>query len=233
MKKVLILGIVVLSIFIIYLTTLDKKIYYLALGDQIALGMTQEGYYEKSYTEYIKEYLETKNKLEIYINDYQTQGHRITDLINDINNNNEIEETNKTIKNSLIKADLITISIGNNDIISKIDDINKLTKIEYNNLYKNINTIIKDLDELLKLIREYSKEKIILTGIFIYTNNEELNKIIKYANEKFKETSEKYNITYIDMYEHIKNEEQYKIYPTKEQYKIIGNIIINNNLLNK
>ena len=70
MKKILILGIVVLSIFIIYLTTIDKKVYYLSLGDQISLGMTQEGYYEKSYTEYIKEYLERNNKLEIHINDY-------------------------------------------------------------------------------------------------------------------------------------------------------------------
>lgn len=234
MKKILILGIVVLSIFIIYLTTIDKKVYYLSLGDQIALGMTQEGYYEKSYTEYIKEYLKNKNKLETYINDYQTQGYRITDLINDINKNKEIEESNKTIKNTLIKADLITISIGNNDILSKIGEM-KLTRINYKNLYKNINTIIEDLDNLLKLIREYSKEDIILTGIYINTNNDELNDIIEYANERFKETSNKYNIIYIDMLEHLKSQE-YKIYPTKEEYKEIGNLIINeidNNLLNK
>lgn len=236
MKKILILGIVVLSIFIIYLTTIDKKVYYLSLGDQISLGMTQEGYYEKSYTEYIKEYLERNNKLEIHINDYQTQGYRITDIINDIKNNKEIEESNKTIKNSLIKADLITISIGNNDIISKIDEQKKLTKIDYKNIYNNINTIINDLDNLLKLIREYSKEDIILTGIYIYTNNEKLKEIINYANEKFKETSNKYNIIYIDMYENIKNEEQYRIYPTKEEYETIGKQIIYEieaNLLNK
>lgn len=236
MKKILILGIVILSIFIIYLTTQDKKVYYLSLGDQIALGMTPEGYYEKSYTEYIKEYLEKKNKLEIYINDYQTQGYRITDIINDINNNKEIEESNKTIKNTLIKADLITISIGNNDIISKINEEKNLTKIDYKNIYKNMNTIIKDLDNLLKLVREYSKEDIILTGIYIYTNNEKIKELIDYTNEKFKEISNKYNIIYIDMYENIKNEEKYKIYPTKEEYKNIGDLIIKKieaNLLNK
>lgn len=235
MKKILILGIVILSIFIIYLKTLDKKIYYLALGDQTSLGMTQEGYYEKSYTEYIKEYLENLNKLEIYINDYQTQGYRITDLINDINNNREIEESNKTLKNSLIKADLITISIGNNDIISKINEKKILTPIDYKNIYKNMSTIINDLDNLLKIIREYSKEEIILTGIYINTNNEKLNEIINYINEKFKETSEKYKITYIDVYKELKAN-NYKIYPSKEEYKIIGNNIIdeiNNNLLKK
>ena len=235
MKKILIIGIIILSIFLIYLKTIDKKVYYLSLGDQIALGMTKEGYYEKSYTNYIKEYLEEKNKLETYINDYETQGYRITDLINDINNNKEIEETNKTIKNSLIKADLLTISIGNNDIISKIDSMNKLTKIDYKNLYKNINTIIEDLDKLLKIIREYCKEDIILVGIYVDTNDEKLKEIINFAKEKFKETSNKYDINYINMYEIIENEEQYKIYPTKEEYKKIGDTIIeiiNNNLLN-
>lgn len=231
MKKILILGIIILSIFLIYLTTLDKKVYYLALGDQISLGMTQEGYYEKSFTQYIKEYLEKENKLEIFIEEYQTQNYRITDIINDINTNKEIEETNKTIKNSLIKADLITIAIGTNDITSKIDNENKFTKIDYNKLYKNINEIINDLDNLLKLIREYCKEDIMLIGININTDNEKINEIINYANEKFKEISTKYNVKYIDTY---KNKIEKKTYPTKEEYENLGNLIIteiNNNLL--
>ena len=233
MKKILIIGIIVLSIFLIYLTTLDKKIYYLSLGDQISLGMTKENYYEKSYTNYIKEYLEEKNLLETYINSYEEQGKRITDIINDINNNKEIEETNKTIKNSLIKSDLITISIGTNDIIAKINNINK-NEINYKILNENINSIIEDLDKLLKLIREYCKEDIIMIGIHIITDDEKIQELINYANEKFKETSEKYNITYINMYEILNLEEEYKIYPTKQEYEKIGNVIIdiiNNNLL--
>ena len=232
MKKILIIGIIIISIFIIYLTTIDKKVYYLTLGDQIALGLTKEGYYEKSYSNYIKEYLEEKSKLEKYIDDFPTQGYRITDVINDINKNKEIEETGQTLKNALIKADLITISIGKNDIVSKIDDVNKLTKIDYNKLYKNINEIIKDLDKLLEIIREYCKEDIIFIGINIDTYNEKLNEIINYANESFIKIAEKYSITYIDQYE---NKEENKIYPTKEEYEILGKRIIdeiNNNLLN-
>ncbi len=230
MKKILILGIIILSIFLIYLTTIDKKVYYASLGDEISLGMTKEGYYEKSFPLYIKEYLEEKNKLETFINDYTTLGYRITDIINDIKNNKTIEETNKTIKNVLIKADLITISIGTNDIISKINNEENLTKIDYNRLYKNIEEIIKDLEKLLSLIREYCKEDIILIGINIKTEDEKLYKIINYANEKFKEISEKYNIKYIEIDKIIKE----KIYPTKEEYKMIADElidIINNNLL--
>ena len=227
MKKLLIIGIIILSIFLIYLTTIDKKVYYVSLGDEIALGMTKDGYYEKGYTYYIKEYLENKNKLETYISEYETQGYRITDIINDINTNKEIEETNTTIKNTLIKADLLTISIGNNDIKSKIDETRELTTIEYNNLNKNINTIIKDLDNLLKLIREYCKEDIVMVGINIKTQDEKINQIIKATNEKFKEICDKYKIKYINRYEEEK-------YPTKKEYEKIGKRIIEEiNLLKK
>lgn len=231
MKKILILGIIILSIFIIYLTTIDKKVYFLSLGDEIALGFTKEGYYELNYNDYIKEYLENKNKLEIYINDFTTQGYRITDIINDIDKNKELEETNKTIKNTLVKADLVTLSIGTNDIISQIEREYKLTKIDYNKIYKNIKQITEDLDKLLKLLREYCKEDIILVGINITTEDEKTNEIINYANETFEQISNKYNITYINQYE---NKQEIKIYPTKEEYKILGDKIIeelNNNLL--
>ena len=233
MKKLLIIGIIILSIFIIYLTTLDKKVYYLTLGDEIALGLTQNGYYEKNYTEYIKEYLDKKNKLEKYINEFSTQGYRITDIINDINNNKEIEDTKITIKNALIKADLITLSIGTNDIISKIEDTKKLNKIDYKNLEKNMQTIQKDLEKILKELREYCKEDIILIGIYINTDNERCNDIILKTNEQMEEISNKYNIKYIDLY-NILNSNQ-KAYPTKEDQKLISNKIIeeiNKNLLN-
>lgn len=232
MKKIFIIGIITLSIFIIYLTTIDKKIYYLILGDEISLGLTKTGYYEKNYAEYIKEYLETKNKLEIYTNEYVAQGYRITDIINDINENKEKEYSKKTIKNALIKADLLTISIGTNDIISKIQDINRIDKTDYNKLIKNIETITTDLEKLLKLVREYCKEDIILIGIYINTPNEKINEISKMANEQFKKISEKYNVEYINLYEILSSNEY--IYPNKEDHQIISTAIkeiINKNLL--
>lgn len=233
MKKILILGIIILTIFLIYLKTIDKKVYYLSLGDEISLGMTQDGYYGKSYTEYIKEYLKEKNKLEIFVNDYATIGYHITDIITDIKNNKEIEESHKTIKNALIKSDLITLSIGTNDILSKINIEKKLTKIDYNKLYKNIKEILKDEEELLKLIREYCKEDIIMIGIYINTSDEKLSEIIHYANEQLKELTNKYDVIYVDLYEII-NDENKTSYPSKEEYELIGDAVIdilNNNLL--
>lgn len=229
MKKILTLGIIILSIFIIYLTTIDRKVYFLALGDQISLGQTTDNN-EKNYNEYSTEYLKQKNKLEKSITEFSQQGYRITDIINDIKNNKELN--NKiTIKNALIKADLVTISIGTNDIITKIDTENKLNNIDYNRLYKNIKGILIDLEKLFDLLRQYCKEDIILVGININTTDKKINEMIKFTNEKFKEISNKYRIIYIDcLEEKIEN----KIYPTKENYKELGDRIIeiiNKNLL--
>lgn len=229
MKKILILAVIILTVFLIYLTTIDKKIYYLALGDEISLGMTENGYYEKDYTKYVKEYLEKINKLEIYQDEFRAQGYRITDIINDIENNKEIEETNKTIKNALIKSDLVTISIGTNDIISKTNAINKYN---YNNIKESLEKINKDMESLLKLIREYCKEDIILIGIYINDEDENINNLLKNENIILKNLSEKYNITYVDLYNTLNSKE--KFYPNKEDYTIIGNKIIeiiNNKIL--
>lgn len=234
MKKILIIGIIILSIFIIYLTTLDRKVYYLVLGDEISLGLTSDNKYEKNYSEYIKEYLEEKKLLEKYINEYTTQNYRITDIIKDISNNKEIEDTNQTIKNALIKADLVTITIGTNDVISKIEDINKMNNIDYNKLKENIETIINDYNKLINTLKEYCKEDIIIIGLYINTNNEVIDKLLIKLNDKLKNISKENNIEYIDLYELLTSKEY--VYPNKEDHIIIKeNIIgiINNKLLKK
>jgi hypothetical protein len=53
MKKLLVLGVILLSTFLIYLSTFDRKIYYLSLGDSLALGVTPYGGYDYGYSDYV------------------------------------------------------------------------------------------------------------------------------------------------------------------------------------
>ena len=66
MKKILVLGIVLLGIFLIYLSTLDKKVYFLSLGDEISQGINLYNKKDYNYNDYVKEYLENKKVLETY-----------------------------------------------------------------------------------------------------------------------------------------------------------------------
>ena len=121
MKKILITGLVFLVIFLIYLANMDKKVYYVALGDSLEREyVSNEEVYGYSY--YIKNYLKKDDLLERYSDDFAKADIRITDIIKDINNNAKIT-TNKgsfSLKNALIKADLITVNISSNDVFNKL-----------------------------------------------------------------------------------------------------------------
>ena len=129
-----------------------------------------------------KSNLEKNNKLLNFNTKYVNKNYRITDIINDIKFKKEID--NKTILNYIIKADYITVNVGYNDIKSIINE----SEIY---LYDDIDSIIIDLDELFKLLRMYSKEKIEFIKIETDSN------IDDYVNSRVEKLCNKYNIIYI------------------------------------
>lgn len=231
MKKFFITGIVVISILIIYLITVDRKVYYVALGDDIT---TLELENEKGYSNYIRDYLEYYDKLEIYINQFSKNSYRITDIISAINNNKKeiIGIKQKSLKNALIKADLLTVSVGMNDLTSKINNQNIDIIDNYQNLYNNVDQITSDLEKLLNLIRQYCKEDIFLVGIYYpyAKESQELNRVFSYMNTNFKNVANQYKIRYIDIYDLFMENPSYisekNIYPSQEGLEAIGNQII-------
>jgi len=230
MKKILIIALILISVFFIYLTTMDKKVYYLALGDSIAAGVNANGSNEYGYSDYIKTYLENRDLLETYIDEFAVSGYRSIDLKRDIEDNKKIAINDKTVtlKNALIKADLVTLSIGANDFFYYIN-------ANQNDVYGHINEVINDLDELFELIREYCKEDIIIVGYYTpfneHENIDDMDTIIKFANKKLKELSEYYNMHYVDIFDLFK-ENNYlpnsnDIHPSIEGYEAISKEIIN------
>lgn len=170
MKKILVISLVILSVFIIYLSTMDKKVYYLALGN-------------KNYSNNIKNHLKKRKVLEKYVYEYCADDKRIADIINEIKENKN--EKSYTLKNSLIKADLVTINISIKDVYEKTQD--------YSNIYDYIDELTLDLEKMFKLIRQYCKEDIILIGYYDKSNKD----IINYINKRYKEVCDRYNIEFV------------------------------------
>lgn len=222
MKKVLAIGIILLGVFLIYLSTMDKKVYFLSLGDEISQGINKINQKDYNYNDYIKEYLDNKNKLETYINFYFNNNMRTTDLISYIEDNKEIEidGKEKSIKNALIKADLVTLSIGSNDLLSKLLLIDNYTKEE---IYNYLDEYLKDLDNLFIIIRQYCKEDIVFIGYYNMFDDNKYNEFFEYLNKKVEILTKNYDISFIDIYNDISNNKiNNNLYPTKEGHIYIG-----------
>ncbi len=202
-KTILVIALVILTVFVIYLTTMDRNIYYLDLN---------MGNY--NYEETIVNFLKDEKKLERYVTGYIEKDYRTTDLINDIKNNKSINIKNKkqTIKNALIKADLLIY-------VPSINDINyKLNTTNQKELYNYADEMLEDMEEAIKLMRQYCKEDIIVIGL-----EDSNKKIFNYINEKLGEICYENKIYFINPLKLNKNG---KKYVEKEIKKIIENKIL-------
>jgi len=119
MKKIIFTILVVLITFLIYFFNRSEKTYYLSLGDYLSYGINNFNTVNNSYSNNIKE--RYKENLDNYVNYSTYDDYRVMDLINDINYNKNViyEDKEYKIQNLLIKANLITLSIGMNDLIYK------------------------------------------------------------------------------------------------------------------
>lgn len=231
LKTALVLALTLFIVFVIYLSHIDKKVYYVALGDYQALGLTNEGIITYGYTDYLKDSLKKENKLETYIIGYAKDNARITDIIHDIEQNKKIQINDKTqtLKNALIKADLVTLSVGMNDLFYKIGVNPDLQTLNYNEVYYHVDEMMEDLEQLFELLREYCKEDIIMTGFYnpIDISNEKLNEILVYANARLEETADMYQISIVSINSFFedRNGQIQSIYPSKEEYQKISETI--------
>ena len=203
-KKILFVVVIVLLVFLVYKVFLDNQIYYLNLNTIS----------NDDYSKYYKETLEQNNKLEYYNNDYNVEDYRITDLIRFINENTEIVVNGKkqTINHALIKAYIITVWVGMNELSYKIntEDIQEL--------YRYSDTILMDLEELFLLLRKFSKEKIIFMN-FYNPGNSKYDEVISYLNSKMNAIAIEYEIDVLDVSHIVNNKIE------TEDYKKINSIL--------
>lgn len=187
MKKIIFTIILFLSCYLIYTLTNNNNLNYVTLGDSLSKGVTPYFANGYGYSNYIVDYLKKNNKLNSYNDDFASIDYRITDLINLININ--YETNNQTINQAIHSADIITISVGMQELYYKINTNDT-------NIYTYIDKMLEDTEELFTLIRKNNNKKIYMLG---YYNTKNTNQdLFNYANIKLKEICQKNKITYID-----------------------------------
>lgn len=187
MKKIIFTIILFLSCYLIYTLTNNNNLNYVTLGDSLSKGVTPYFANGYGYSNYIVDYLKKNNKLNSCNDDFTSVDYRITDLINLININ--YETNNQTINQAIHSADIITISVGMQELYYKINTNDT-------NIYTYIDKMLEDTEELFTLIRKNNSKKIYMLG---YYNTKNTNQdLFNYANIKLKEICQKNKITYID-----------------------------------
>lgn len=204
LKTIIVLIIIILSIFLIYFFNLDTKVYYVNISDLQFENIDP-------YNELIANELKKQDKSEKYINDFSDKDYRTTDLIRDIEQNKTITINNKeqTLQNALIKADILTLKIGDNELNYKIDTT------EISELFDYCDTLINDLEELFKIIRKYCKEDIYFIG-FYSNHSDYYDEIYNYINLKIEDIAQDYEVEFIKT-ENLKE--------SKEHINIYNNIL--------
>lgn len=233
MKKIIIPILIIFLTFAIYKANDDNLIDYMSIGDSMTLGINSYGNTSFGYNNYIKNYLDNNNLLHQYNNYFSMQDYTISELNKDIINNKTVlySDKNYSIKKELREADIITLSIGMDYLVSTINyggDIENLDQ-----MYPIIDEMTKEMNELIKNIKRYSSAEIILIGYYNPYNNytKNLNKLFAYINDKYSTISKNNNIKYIDIYEKISNNKNYL--PNNKDYHLTtkGYLEIANNVI--
>ena len=163
-----VLLIISVCIFCIYRGTYREEFNYVALGDSLAAGRNPYGVDDYGYTEYVKDYLKKEGKLESYIS-YAVSGYTTNDVTNDISYNRIVDSNNKKvgIKKALRESDLVTVSIGANDFLQGINLSNIPNNLLDTETFKlKLERIFEDIDDLLKLIKQYAKGDVLVIGYY-------------------------------------------------------------------
>lgn len=191
-KKLIFYILIILSVFFIYKLTYVKKENYVVLGDSLATGQNPYGSVDYGYSDYLADYLLKNSKLNSYISEFSNVNYKISNILEDINNNKSVINNGKKVnlRSSLRESTLVTLSIGFNDFIYLIDNsIIKSDSFDKLKLKNSIDIVLNELDVLIASIKKYAKNDIVVTGYYnpypyLETYKKDLEEIVEYTDKK-------------------------------------------------
>lgn len=226
--KLIIFLIICLSIFIIYTKNNKNNITYVSLGDGFSLGIDSYDIVDYGYSDYLKDYLTDKQLLNKYIKYFSTKEMSIETLYDYIllNKNVNIGTKKVNIKETLREAQLLTMTIGLNDLLYQLSINSNLTDSKVDEI---VNKIELSFNELITEIRKYYKSDIYIIGYYdINSSNQLLSEAIKKLNRIYQDNED---VIYIPTYNLFETNQNYisnpnNIYPNRSGYKAISQEII-------
>ena len=213
----------------IYKTNRKETYTYLPIGDALAMGIDYKGKITDGYVSKLEAYLKDNKKRIVINKKYIYEDIRIKDLIEKAE-----KQENNTIQKDIMNANLITISIGSEELFSKLKSNYEIKEID--ELKKYVDNMFIDYKKLLKIIRTINKKEIILIGLYnpvrLNSQNEKnIKDLFDYIDNKFKELEKEYKITYIEINNEFIKEKYFYLpsinnsFPTNEAYEYIFNEI--------
>lgn len=233
MKKRIILFssifLIIMAVFSIYYWFRTDKLNYVVLGDSVAEGMNPYGEVGYSYADFLADSLKKKGRLKSYTKEYAESGYVTADVITDIH-------INQNLKKDLRESDLVTISIGANDFLHSIDTRN-LDVAHLLDLKQTVFAIIPNIEECIKELRKYAKEKVIIVGYYnpipflFNTSGSDLDLLFAYIDDEYQKIADKYNCTYVSLYQLFKENTDFlpnpaDIHPNLDGYQAISKLLL-------
>lgn len=224
MKKVILILLIFFSCYFIYNFTNDDRLFYLNIGDGLSMGINSNNARSEGYASRIKNYLDKEDKLDGYNDSFVSKDNRITDVLRSIKYHEDvlINDDNVTINELLKKADIVTISLGMNELYYKL-------LLNNDNMYGYVDDMLKDMDDLLKEIDRFNHKKVFVLGYYNFTGSN--YDIFTYLNFNLEKAVNKYNYVFIDLDKLFRNNQDFFkkntiIYPNNEGYERIFKIIV-------
>lgn len=200
--KLIFLIIIIILVYLIYNLNNYKDITYLSLSDNNSNIKDEYGGLTYNYQEYLKIYLKNKNKLNKYYS-YSKNDLTINDLINDIKLNKKINKIG--IKSILRESEIVTLNIGNNDLVIE-NNINGPYLKE-----KTVNSVFKKYKKLLKEIHKYNSK------IYVVSNKNKYKDLTDKLNDKIKAYLKNNDDIFIEEENEEKIFNKIKLYTKKEK----------------
>ncbi len=198
----------------------QNKINLVSLGDGFSLGMTPYNVAGYSFNDYLKEELLTKQLLGDYNNEFSLSHLTIHELNEYMDKNVYGNSSKIPIKQTLDKADIVTIAIG-------VDELADLS-LQGNINSENINKYITEMSRFLTNLRSFYTKKIIIIGIYPAYKLDK--KDVIEINDKLKKLCGKYQAVFYDCLGIALNAKYYltnnSCYFNYEAHKIIANELL-------